>query len=407
MAEHQQNTQKEAILLYFGFSIIMIALGAGDSLRGTLAPVFCEHFGLDAVGFSGIISSSYVGNFLFLWLGGALMSRTSCKRTIACCLLLWLSAMAAMAVFDGYQCLAVGMAVMMGASTMLNTCMNLTVPQLWPDSSGLRVNLLFFVQGIGTSLCQYLVGNHIASYAQWKILAICFAAYGLLTAPLLVIPRYPDAKQEDKSGNCPVSLYRDGRFYGFILIFSFYFIAEHGMLNWYVNGAVAMDWKTQGEAANVTAAFFGAIMLGRLLLSPLPDRIGTFRALRVCAAGAAILYIGGVVLGKTGAFCLVLCGFWAAILYPTLVMSIALVWGRQKAGSIGGKILSIASLADILFNACFGAIIEATGYRMAFWILPGGMAACAVAITLVFRNYAYSATGASAPQSMDTTGEKK
>lgn len=385
MEKQQQKPVAKAKWLYLGFCILMIALGAGDSLRGTLSPVFCEHFSLDAVGFSGIVSASYVGNLLFLWFGGMLMSRTSCKTAVTVCLLCWICAMASMAVLDGYIWLALGMAVMMGASTMLNTCMNLTIPLLWPASSGFWVNLLFFVQGIGTSTCQSLAGNGISDFGQWKFLAFAFAIYGLLAAPLLLRPRYPMGERKTAAKKGTESPFRDPRFYGFILIFSFYFVAEHGMLNWYVNGAVAMGWQAQGGAANVTAAFFGAIMLGRLLLSPLPDRMGTFRALGLCACGAAILYLFGMLLGGSGAVCLVLAGFCAAILYPTLVMSITLVWGGEQSGSIGGKILSIASLADILFNACFGSLIQHAGYRAAFWVLPGGMALCALMILVVSR----------------------
>lgn len=383
----KEHTGRHSAAVYLGFCVMMLALGAGDSLRGTLSPVFCGHFRLDAAGFSGIVSASYLGNFLFLLFGGRAMSRFSRKAAVGGCLALWLLAMLSMAWSDSYLLLAVGMGVMMGASTLLNTCMNLTVPQLRPQSSGTWVNLLFFIQGIGTSACQSLAGNMVTEFRQWQVLALLFAVYGIFAAPLLLAPRYPELPAE-KSGKDAVRLLRDKRFYGYILVFSLYFVAEHGMMNWYVNGAVAMKWQTQGQAANVTAAFFGAVMVGRMVLSALPDRIGVGRALRLCACCAALLYCVGMILGKNGGACLVLCGFAASILYPTLVMSMALVWGPRAAGRAGGTVLALASIADIVFSACFGPFIQRVGYRAAFYLLPVSMVLCAAAILLLFRGRA-------------------
>ncbi|MFQ9762276.1 MAG: hypothetical protein ACLRYE_03145 [Gemmiger formicilis] len=47
-------------------------------------------------------------------------------------------------------------------------------------------------------------------------------------------------------------------------------------------------------------------------------------------------------------------GLSFSILYPTLVMSIRLYFPAQQVSGAAGTILSIASLADILFNVGFG-----------------------------------------------------
>lgn len=38
--------------------------------------------------------------------------------------------------------------------------------------------------------------------------------------------------------------------------------------------------------------------------------------------------------------------------------------------------LSVASLADILFNAVFGSLVDAVGYRTSFLIMPACMVGC-------------------------------
>lgn len=69
-------------------------------------------------------------------------------------------------------------------------------------------------------------------------------------------------------------------------------------------------------------------------------------------------------------------GLLFSILYPTLVMLIPRFWPSHAASSASGLVLSVASLADILFNAVFGSLVDAIGYRTSFLIMPACMVGC-------------------------------
>ena len=51
----------------------------------------------------------------------------------------------------------------------------------------------------------------------------------------------------------------------------------------------------QAKASNYLAVFFGGVMLGRLVLSPLVDRLGILKSMGVFGSLSAVLYIAGVV----------------------------------------------------------------------------------------------------------------
>ena len=53
-----------------------------------------------------------------------------------------------------------------------------------------------------------------------------------------------------------------------VVIFGVYFIAEHGMLNWFVIYGTNALGLEQGKAANYMALFFGGMTVGRLVFSP-------------------------------------------------------------------------------------------------------------------------------------------
>ena len=85
-----------------------------------------------------------------------------------------------------------------------------------------------------------------------------------------------------------------------MLIIGLYFIAEHGIMNWLVSYATNALEVPMGQAANFTAVFFGCVMVGRLVLSSLVDKLGIYRCLRLFATSAAVLYTGRCSAGCTG-----------------------------------------------------------------------------------------------------------
>ena len=191
---------------------------------------------------------------------------------------------------------------------------------------------------------------------------------------LFPMPEVQEQKTGDKAS--PKEIMACPAFLSLVLIIGLYFIAEHGIMNWLVSYATNALEVPMGQAANFTAVFFGCVMVGRLVLSSLVDKLGIYRCLRLFATSAAVLYTAGVLLGAPGLWLLAVSGLLFSILYPTLVMLIPRYWPSHAASSASGLVLSVASLADILFNAVFGSLVDAIGYRISFLIMPACMVGC-------------------------------
>ena len=121
-------------------------------------------------------------------------------------------------------------------------------------------------------------------------------------------------------------------------------------MNWLVAYATSGLGMEQAKASNYLAVFFGGVMLGRLVLSPLVDRLGILKSMGVFGSLSAVLYIAGVVGGAAAMPLWAASGFFLSILYPTLVMSIRLFFPHGQVAGAAGTIISVASLFDILFN---------------------------------------------------------
>ena len=352
--------------IFFSFAVLMFALGASDAMRGVFSFIFTEHFSLNANGLSGIVTISYIGNLLFLAIGGNIIDRMNTKYAFQMFIIIWILSQLLFLLTDSYNYLLCGMFVAMGTSTLLNTTINISTPTIFEKSPAFLVNLLFFIQGIGTSLSQSVIGNIAVDFNSWHKVNLGLITIGLIP---FILSFFIDFGKKIKKQKISVrSEIFSSDFIVMVIMMGCYFIAEHGVLNWlvmYITNGLNLT-----SANTYTSIFFGLITIGRLVLGAFVDKIGVLKSLRYFSIIAAVMFFIGVIGGEKTLILLSLSGFMFSIIYPILVMLISRIWDINIATSMSGIIISIASLADIAFNALFGNIADILGYKNAFIIMP-------------------------------------
>lgn len=357
-------------LTFFAFVVLMVGLGSNDSLRGIFSTIFQEHFSLTTTQLGLIVTASYIGNLVFLLVGGNLSTRFSKKRVLQVLILIWMAALALFAFTSNYTVLLIGMALALGSSTLLNTTMNLITPLLFATAPGFFVNFLFFTQEIGTSGSQYILGSHADGFAFWQHTNLVLLILGAVAFVLLLFCNVPEEAAAPADAPAQKGGYDWRIIVPYVLVFGFYFIAEHGVMNWMVAYGVDGLGLPQASAAKYLSVFFGGMMIGRLCLSPLEDKLGALKSLAAFGGVSCVLYLIGSLGGAVTMPVWAISGLSFSILYPTLVMSIRLYFPAQQVSGAAGTILSIASLADILFNVGFGKLVDMAGYAVSIRVLP-------------------------------------
>lgn len=357
-------------LTFFAFVVLMVGLGSNDSLRGIFSTIFQEHFSLTTTQLGLIVTASYIGNLVFLLVGGNLSTRFSKKRVLQVLILIWMAALALFAFTSNYTVLLIGMALALGSSTLLNTTMNLITPLLFATAPGFFVNFLFFTQEIGTSGSQYILGSHADGFAFWQHTNLVLLVLGAVAFVLLLFCNVPEEAAAPADAPAQKGGYDWRIIVPYVLVFGFYFIAEHGVMNWMVAYGVDGLGLPQASAAKYLSVFFGGMMIGRLCLSPLVDKLGALKSLAAFGGVSCVLYLIGSLGGAVTMPVWAISGLSFSILYPTLVMSIRLYFPAQQVSGAAGTILSIASLADILFNVGFGKLVDMAGYAVSIRVLP-------------------------------------
>ena len=357
-------------LTFFAFVVLMVGLGSNDSLRGIFSTIFQEHFSLTTTQLGLIVTASYIGNLVFLLVGGNLSTRFSKKRVLQVLILIWMAALALFAFTSNYTVLLIGMALALGSSTLLNTTMNLITPLLFATAPGFFVNFLFFTQEIGTSGSQYILGSHADGFAFWQHTNLVLLILGAVAFVLLLFCNVPEEATDPADTPAQKGGYDWRIIVPYVLVFGFYFIAEHGVMNWMVAYGVDGLGLPQASAAKYLSVFFGGMMIGRLCLSPRVDKLGALKSLADFGGVSCVLYLIGSLGGAVTMPVWAISGLSFSILYPTLVMSIRLYFPAQQVSGAAGTILSIASLADILFNVGFGKLVDMAGYAVSIRVLP-------------------------------------
>ena len=171
--------ESRTIAYYLILGLLMLGLGSSDALRGVFAPVFREHFALNTSQLSLIITVSYMGNFVFMLLGGRLSDHFGLRRAFCGTLCCWIGAEALYLLTDHFPALLVGVFFAMGTSTLLNMLMNVMSPRLF-TVPGAAINILFFIQAIGTTLTQGGIGRLATSFFAWKLVSLALLLIGVI-----------------------------------------------------------------------------------------------------------------------------------------------------------------------------------------------------------------------------------
>ena len=354
------------------FGVLMLGLGSSDSLRGIFSPVFQEHYSVGGKGLSMMVVISYVGNLLFLSVGGKMMDTFDRKKVAMGMLGIWMAAVLLNVLTDSYPMILLSMFLALGASTMLNTTVNLLTPMVCAGYAGMMVNIFFFIQGIGTSGSQFLLGRFAFSYDGWKMINGVLFAVGLVSLVLFAMVNLKPEKIKPKTiqKKKPQDMPGASIFWLLVLMMGFYFIGEHGIMNWmltYCMNALQMPSHT---ASTYLSIFWGGMTVGRLVFAPVVQKLGVRKSLKYFGGAGTVLFVAGVLSGSKGLILLSGSGLLISILYPTMVLFFQQIYPSSVVATKTGAIISAATIADIVFNAGFGALSDSMGIQISFLILP-------------------------------------
>ncbi|MGN0622092.1 MAG: MFS transporter [Porcipelethomonas sp.] len=369
MKLNTNNERRNQFLAAAVCALLMAVTGMSDSLRGVFAPVFKDEFSLSKTQVSMIISASYLGNLIFLFIGGKLLDTFEKKKVMMGTLICWMGALLTYFLTRNYYVLLLGMIFSMGASTLLSTSVNIITPLLFL-SPGFMTNIFNFVQGVGISGGQNLAAAFADGFGAWQIMNIAMFAVGAVIFIGLLFIKIPGSNADNSQPASYISIIKNPAFIWLFLMFGFYCIPEHGLQNWLPTYASEYLGYKASQGALFTGIFFGLITAGRLVFSFIVNKIGPKKSIGIFTTIYSALYIIGIAGGRKGVFILCLSGLGCSIIWPTFIYLLQLYFPVQARGKAVGLITGVGTVFDIGFNAVFGALTEKIGFGISIYILP-------------------------------------
>ena len=368
--------------LYAVSALLMVILGVSDALRGIFTPLFTSVFGFSMFQVGFIVSASYLGNLICLLFGGMILDRIGRKKAMS----LFIIALALSEILllfgSNYGILVIGFFLSLGISTLLNTTLNLLSDSFSATKSLMLLNALFFLQGIGTSGSQLVLSRFSSSQSVWNGTLIAMA---VLLIPLsVIVMRLKDEGKASSSADketAGTQKTETGMIILIALTLGLYLIAEHGITNYIIMYGTEYVKISAAEAGLALSLYSAGIMIGRLVLGTIVDRIGAEKMLFISLVAATVIASAAFALSILPLLFLV--GLSISIVYPTTVSLVR----KHAPASLGARATTIAvsaaSILDVIFNAVFGRAIDSFGYGSSMPVLCIALGISAVLMILI------------------------
>jgi fucose permease len=373
-APRSRTADVAAYAAIFVFGIVMALVGA-------VMPVLTGRLSLDLSDVGTVFLVTNGSMLIAVMLVGPTIDRFGMRFPLAAGGVLVALALVGITRASGLATLLPAVALLGFGGGGLNVGANTLVADLHEDperkASALNVLGVFF--GFGALLMPFSIGA-LLSRAGLDGLLLAGAVLSAITAALAMAPRYPAPKQ---AHGVPLAAMR--RFVGMPLVLAFAFLlffqsGNEFLLGGYFSTFLARDMAVSVSTASyLLAAYWGAIMLARVLLSRALLHVGASRTVFASAivAAAGAMVVGAAPTVGVAIAGILMTGVALAGIFPT-VLGMAGAAFRDHSGTVFGILFTVALSGGMLMPWVAGHLAEAAGLRAVFILAAANFAAIAV-----------------------------
>ncbi len=351
--------------LYGLVAWLHVIIGAALALQGTALPQIRATFGLSLVGVSWLFPAMSLGHLLGVFGSGA--SGVTRRRRLAT---VWGTATLTigLAVLGGAPhwgvALAAGLVLGLGfgcLDVVLNAAVGDGVPQ--PRDKARVLNVLHTFFSAGTLLGPLLWAwglEHGATWRQAHWLGALLLAPGLLAALRVRFPAAPPPRASQ-----PPAwrlLLADAALRWLALMMLLYVGVEAGIAAWLTTYMIELHGAAPAAGARVTAAFWAALLVGRLAAAGLTGRWSARRVLLTSMSTAVVAIVVAISTTSSGvaAAAFALAGFCVGGIFPTVV-AVAQARHPLQSGPTTALMMGSASVGWLVLPWLMGMAGELWG----------------------------------------------
>ena len=321
--------------------------GFTDNLKGPTLPSMIQDLHIDYGTSGNIFFGEYFGFVVTSLIAGILADRFGLKVILILAGGLLATGVAGYSTFSNTMLLTVSLfSVGLGLGA-IELGANATIVQIHPKKTGLYLNLMAVLHGLGSLIAPlfagWLLGLNISwrTIYRWDILLIA------LFVLLFLFLQFPKSQEQNNSidfKNIPNFAFK-GILPWFYAAIAFYVAAEIGVGSWLVTFLQETREQSILTSNQNLSLFFGLLTLGRLIGGFIVHRLGYLRSILFASIASLVCVLLGTFTTFTIFFPIT--GLFFSIIFPTFTAAVSENL-KENTNTILGMLFTFAGIGGLL-----------------------------------------------------------
>ena len=358
--------------------------GFTDNLKGPTLPSMIHELNIDYGTSGNIFFGEYFGFVITSLLAGILADRFGLRVILILAGGLLAAGVAGYSTFSNTMVLTISLfSVGLGLGA-IELGANATIVQIHPEKTGLYLNLMAVLHGVGSLIAPlfagWLLGLDVSWRAiyRWDILLI-----GLFVLLFLFL-QFPKSQAQNNSidfKNIPNFAFK-GILPWFYAAIAFYVAAEIGVGSWLVT--FLQDTRSQSILASnqSLSLFFGLLTLGRLVGGFIVHRLGYLRSILFASISSLICVSLGTF--TTLSIFFPITGFFFSIIFPTFTAAVSEDL-KENTNTILGVLFTFAGIGGLLGPWIIAWASDLFGLKIGFAFIGVFTALLVISVSILLK----------------------
>ncbi|MGK0468543.1 MAG: fucose permease [Clostridium sp.] len=369
------------------FIFITMALNAmAENIRGIFIPFFKFDFNIDNTGIAVMLFIGSLAYILFSYIGGILCEKIGQKRVIILGLSCMFLSLSLLSIVESYTIFLLDIFIMNIGLALTSIAINTLAPILLLSYQAILMNLIHFCYGVGGASGQALGGVLMSKGLTWRNIYFGISILFVLLIIVFIFIKMPHThKYSERNKINVLDVLKNKIVYFYVFALGFYVFSELATISWMVNYIKDNYNYNSSKSAFYSVMFLVVFSIGRLVGGFIVEKLGYLKITMVSLIIAVCLFTFGLILGQDGLIVISISGFFFAITFPTLVLTISKVF-YENTSYITGVIVTLTSLVNMLLNLVIGKLNDKIGTYFAFYMIPISLVISIIFIYLIYIN---------------------
>ena len=367
---------KHLIVLVF---LCMAIFGFIENMKGTLIPSIRQQFGVDysAIGLMLFISS--FGYLIATLISGLVADKLGKKAILMFGFIVLIAATALFYQANSFTATIVLLLMISTGFGCVEVAVNSLGAQIFVRNAAVMMNMTHLFFGLGSTISPKYAGSMLARNIPWNFIYTTTLALLIPALIYMAFLRFPETPDDENNVKFPINqMLKDKRIWLIMGTLGFCLIAEIGIANWLVNFLQEVRGMSVDQSSLYMTIFFATFMLGRLVGGYIAEKVGYIMIIVYFAIASVVLFASGMLLGNQFAFLFSCIGFFASIMFPTM-MSVIMKEFPTGTSSVMGFVISAAGGINMLVNWLIGKTNDLLNVNLGFMSI-----AIYIALIIVF-----------------------